>query len=110
MHWIYVPEFADQLYTEERYYFLAGQLISNNVVDASACPMGGLWTDGYANACGMSAALPTVIIIQNMLNEPILEAWEDVGVPPVLLKQLIRYESQFWPSIYKERPTLVLDI
>jgi len=69
MHWIYVPEFADQLYTEERYYFLAGQLISNNVVDASACPMGGLWTDGYANACGMSAALPTVIIIRPMVMQ-----------------------------------------
>lgn len=98
MHWIYVPESADQLYTEERYYYLAGQLIANDVVDASSCPMGGLWIDGYANACGMAMAMPKVIIVQNMLNEPILEAWKDVGVPPVLLKQLIRYESQFWPA------------
>ena len=100
LHWVYVPESADQLYTEEKYFFLAGQLIANKVVDASTCPSGGLMLNGYANACGMSTAMPIVIIVQNMLNEPILQAWEDVGVPPVLLKQLIRFESQFWPSQY----------
>jgi len=100
MHWVYVPESADQLYTEEEYFFLAGQLITNNVVDASICPSGGLMLNGYANACGMSIAMPNVIIIQNMLNESILQTYEDVGVPPVLLKQLISNESQFWPSQY----------
>ena len=100
MHWIYVPESADDLYTEEEYFFLAGQLIENNVVDAGTCPSGGLMFSGYANACGMSKAMPTVIIIQNLLNEAILQAYEDVGVPPVLLKQLISTESQFWPSQY----------
>ena len=100
LHWLYVPESADQLYTEEPYFFLAGQLIANKVVDASICPSGGLMSNGYANACGMATALPTVIIIQNMVNEPILQAWKEVGVPPVLLKQLIRRESQFWPSSY----------
>jgi len=98
LHWIYVPESADQLYTEERYFFLAGQLIKNGIVDAGTCPSDGLMLNGFANACGMSAALDTVITIQNFLNEPILQAYEDVGVPPVLLKQLIRTESQFWPS------------
>ncbi len=100
LYWLYVPESADQLYTEEPYFFLAGQLIANKVVDASICPSGGLISNGYANACGMATALPTVIIIQNMVNEPILQAWKEVGVPPVLLKQLIRRESQFWPSMY----------
>ena len=98
LHWVYVPESADELYTEERYFFLAGQLISNGVVDASDCPSGGLMLNGYANACGMSEAMPTVIIVQNLVNEPILQAYEDVGVPPVLLKQVIGTESQFWPS------------
>lgn len=100
LHWLYVPESADQLYTEERYFFLAGQLIANKVVDASICPAGGLMYNGYANACGMAAAFPTVIIVQNMPNEPILQAWKEVGVPPVLLKQMIRRESQFWPSLF----------
>jgi len=100
LHWVYVPETADQLHTEENYFFLAGQLITNKVVDASICPSGGLAANKYANACGMATARPKVIIIQNMLNEPILQAWKATGVPPVLLKQLIRTESQFWPSQY----------
>lgn len=98
MHWVYVPESADMLHTEENYFYLAGQLIKNKVVDASACPTGGLALNQYANACGMSVAKPAVVFIQNMLNEPILKAWKEIGVPPVLLKQLVRTESQFWPS------------
>ena len=100
LHWVYVPESADELYTEEKYYFLAGQLISHDVVDASSCPSNGLMLNGYANACGMEKAFPMVIAAQNMMNESILQAWEEVGVPPVLLKQLIANESQFWPSQY----------
>jgi len=99
LHWLYVPETASELYTEEEYYFLAGELIKANVVDGSMCPSGGLMQSGYANACGMATAMPAVIVIQNMFNEPILQAWKDVGVPPVLLKQMIQIESQFWPSL-----------
>jgi hypothetical protein len=98
MHWVYVPESADELHTEDNYFYLAGQLIANGVVDGSTCPSGGLALNGYANACGMSAAKEDVIVIQNLFNEPILTAYKEVGVPPVLLKQLIRTESQFWPS------------
>jgi len=100
LHWLYIPEYEYELYTQEQYFFLAGQLIANKVVDASICPSGGLMHNGYANACGIATALPTVINVQNMMNEPILKAWKEVGVPPVLLKQLIRIESQFWPSLY----------
>lgn len=100
LHWAYVPETVDELYSEEKYYFLAGQLIAQGVVDAGSCPSGGLMLNGYANACGMEAAYPTVIAVQNLLNEDILQAWDDVGTPPVLLKQLIANESQFWPSQY----------
>jgi hypothetical protein len=99
LHWVYVPETADELFTDDPLYFLAGQLIINKVVDASYCPAGGLTLNGYANACGMAASLDTVIIVQNLVNEPILQAFIDVGTPPVMLKQLIRYESQFWPGI-----------
>lgn len=102
MHWIYVPESADELYTDENLYFLAGQLISNGVVDVGTCPSNGLALNGYANACGMEAAKPTVIVVQNLMNNEILQAWEEVGVPPVLLKMLIQTESQYWPSRYQQ--------
>lgn len=100
LSWLYIPEFEYELNTQEDYFYLAGQLISNKIVDASACPLGGLTQNGYANGCGMATARPAVIEIQNMLNGPILEAWKEVGVPPVLLKQLIRQESQFWPGFH----------
>lgn len=98
LHWAYIPETSDQLYTEEKYYYLAGQLIANGVVDASQCPAHGLMSNGYANACGMAAAEPTVIIVQNLMNESILQEARDVGMPPVILKLLIGTESQFWPA------------
>lgn len=98
LHWVYVPESADELYTEEPYAFLAGRLIASGVVDASACPAAGLLSNGYANACGMAEALSTLIIVQNLMNQPILDAFYDVGVPPVLLKQVIATESQYWPA------------
>lgn len=98
LHWIYVPESATELHTEDNLLWLAGRLISSNVVNASDCPAGGIGAEGYANACGMSRAKPQVIEIQNSLNQAILNAWVDVGVPPVLLKQMIRYESQYWPA------------
>jgi hypothetical protein len=102
MHWLYVPESADELYTAEELFFLGGQLISSGVVDGSVCPAGGLMQNGYANACGMATALPKVVIVQNLMNEPILQAWKDAGVPPVMLKQLILFESQFWPAMFDD--------
>ncbi len=102
MHWIYVPQFASELHTDLQLAFLAGQLISNGSVDASSCPAGGLRLDGYANACGLAASSELVGELQNDFDEQILQAWKDYGVPPVLLKQMIRYESQFWPGKWGE--------
>ena len=53
LHWVYVPESADELYTDDPLYFLAGQLIINKVVDASYCPAGGLTLSGYARSASI---------------------------------------------------------
>lgn len=98
MHWLFVPQSASELHTEIPYIYLAGQLISNGAVDASACPAGGLALDGSANACGLAITKPLVIQMQNAYDDAIMQAWIDYSVPPVLLKQLFRYESQFWPG------------
>ncbi len=98
LHWLYVPNSAAELHTELPYVFLAGQLIQKGAVDASACPAGGLTLDGAANACGLAITKTQVIQMQNAYDEAILKAWTDYGVPPVVLKQLFRYESQFWPG------------
>ena len=96
-HWLHVPAVPGELATSEYYGYLAGQLIIYGVVDASDCPLGGVWPTGYANACGLEATREEVIYLQNLYDEEILDAYRTVGTPPVLLKQLLRYESQFWP-------------
>ena len=99
LHWTNIPSEASELETSISYAFLAGMLIQSGTVDASYCPAGGVGAGGYANACGQIAARP-VLLLQNSYDEDIMEAWRSVGIPPVLLKQLMRYESQFWPGGY----------
>lgn len=38
--------------------------------------------NGYANACGMAASLDTVVIVRDLVNEPILQAFIEVGTHP----------------------------
>jgi len=98
MHWLYMPEDASELATNEYYGYLSGQLILSGAVNASDCPLNGLWENGYANACGFEKTREASLYLQNAYDDEILDAGKGFGVPPVLLKQLIRYESQFWPS------------
>ena len=98
LHWVYIPQDPSELNTRISYYFLAGQLIKSGAIDASNCPNGGMSTTDYPNACGLAEAKDLVFELQNLYDEEILLAWEEVGTPPVLLKQLIRYESHFWPG------------
>ena len=99
-HWLHMPISSTELATYEYYGFLSGKLIQNGVVDASDCPLGGVWPTGYANACGLERASEIVFELQNIYDDEILEVGREVGVPPVMLKQLLRYESQFWPVRY----------
>jgi hypothetical protein len=97
MHWLYMPKSANELATNEYYGYLAGQLIRNGVVNASDCPLNGLWPSGYANSCGLEKSHEISVKLQNVYDDEILAAGKEIGVPPVMIKQLIRYESQFWP-------------
>jgi hypothetical protein len=96
-HWLYFPASPDELATQENYGFLAGRLIANGTVDASDCPLNGLNPNGYANGCGLERAQDLVFMLQNVYDDEIVEVGREVGTPPVMLKQIIRYESQFWP-------------
>jgi hypothetical protein len=98
MHWLYMPVFSTDLATNEYYGYLSGQLIQSGAVDASSCPLNGLWFNGYANACGLEKTRDQSLYLQNVYDDEILKVGKSFGVPPVMIKQLIRYESQFWPA------------
>jgi hypothetical protein len=100
--WLTTPEVSQLLATDTPYYFLAGRLISQGLVDASGCPEGGLLANGYADACGLEAARPLVLDWQNRFDERILAVAHETGVPGQLMKNLFAQESQFWPGAFKD--------
>ncbi len=99
--WLGTPSSTSLLATDEPYYYLAGRLISQGIVDASACSTGGLLPNGYADACGLEAARPQVQEWQNRFDQRIVAVAEETGVPAQLMKNLFAQESQFWPGIFR---------
>jgi hypothetical protein len=87
--------------TDAPLYYLAGRLIAQGVVDATACPSGGLLPNGYADACGLEKARPEVEVWQNQFDARIIEVAQKSDVPSQLLKNIFAQESQFWPGIFR---------
>lgn len=100
--WLAIPDDARDMNTRVPYVFLAGKLIMNDVVNADTCPDGGLLENGSANACGLERAVDIVYQMQNWYDDEILNAWARNGVPPQMLKNVFRFESQFWAGKYGE--------
>lgn len=99
--WLSTPNNKALLATNGPYYYLAGRLIAQGVVNASHCPAGGLQPNGYADACGLEAARPFVDEWQNQFDARIIAVAESTGVPGSILKNLFAQESQFWPGIFR---------
>lgn len=103
--WLRTPPNAEGLYTEIKYVFLAGHLISKGIVNASDCPDRGLTLNGVANTCGMEKAFTQVVNWQNHFNHDIFTAAQDNQIPAVVVKRLFAQETQFWPPISLAPPT-----
>lgn len=99
--WLMTPESKEFLVSSSPYYYLAGRLITQRVVNADNCPTGGLLANGYADTCGLEAARPFIEIWQNQFDATIIEVAGETGVPAGLLKNLFAQESQFWPGVFR---------
>ncbi len=86
------------LYSEYDLSTLAGHLINYGVVDSQGCPSGGLQRNGKANDCGVQRAISAAEVWQNRYNADIINASQATGVPPILIKNIFIWESQFWPQ------------
>jgi hypothetical protein len=102
--WLASPDTPLELASTLSYEYLAGNLISHGVVDASACENGGLLENGYATACGTEAARPAMNEWQNRFDNLIFSAAQESGVPAQLLKNIFSRESQFWPGVTLGQP------
>ncbi len=98
--WLAKTAQQDDLTTDTGYYYLAGALIQNGVVNAQGCLDGGLQAVNVASACGVEAARPYLVEWQNRFDGEILQASEETGVPARLLKNVFARESQIWPGIF----------
>lgn len=101
--WLSTPEHTELLASDEPYFYLAGRLIVQGVVDATGCPSGGLLANGYADACGLETARPLIEAWQNQFDNGLIEVAEETGIPAQLLKNLFAQESQFWPGEFRVR-------
>ncbi|MEW5870404.1 MAG: hypothetical protein AB1894_14105 [Chloroflexota bacterium] len=99
--WLKTPDDSLLLSSEDPYYYLAGRLISQGLVDVSMCPTNGLLPNGYADTCGLEKARPMVAAWQNQFDQRILEVARETGVPAQLMKNLFAQESQFWPGVFR---------
>jgi len=98
--WLSTPEFISDLESDYPYAYLAGNLISRNIVDASQCPDFGLGYNGQATTCGLEIAQPAINEWQNRFDTLIMKSAEETSIPANLLKRLFARESQFWPGIF----------
>jgi hypothetical protein len=98
--WLNTPIQLQDMLSTHSYYYLAGVLIENGLVDVTDCPQGGLTDNKVANECGLQRALPQVQEWQNRFDAQILKVAGDTGVPAQLMKNVFGRESQFWPGLY----------
>ena len=99
--WLSTPKDRTKLASDIPYAYLAGNLITQGVVNVSRCPNGGLLPEGGASACGLRVAQSAVTMWQNRFDRLIMKVSLETSVPAQLLKNLFARESQFWPGIFK---------
>jgi hypothetical protein len=97
-NWLSTPDHFELLASGEPYFYLAGRIITQGLVDVASCPGGGLLPNGYADACGLEGS-PVIEVWQNQFDPA--SSVNESGVPAQLMKNLFAQESQFWPGMFR---------
>ena len=100
-NWLSTPEYPQLIASDEPYFYLAGRMIAQGMVNASDCPTGGLLPNGYADSCGIEKSRSLLVDWQNQFDKRIIQVSNETGVPGQLMKNLFAQESQFWPGIFR---------
>ena len=98
LRWTLLPQSPMQLHTGKNLHYLAKQILTSGIVEASDCPGAGLDQTGAPNACGLDSARTQTIHWQNQFDFTFWLVGKESGIPPILLKSLADYETQFWPE------------
>ena len=85
--WLATPKQSEELSSDIPYTYLAANLISQGLVDASACSDGGLPPGGGVNQCGLETSRPAVIEWQNQFDELILSTAQGCRHPSPLAEK-----------------------
>jgi len=93
--WLTTPDHFELLASGDPYYYLAGRMIVQGLVDVSSCPAGGLLPNGYADACGLEKSPPILEEWQNQFDQRIIEVGGETGVPAQLMKNLFARKASF---------------
>jgi hypothetical protein len=97
--WAQFPQSPYELNTDKTLHVLASHLITTGIVDAGDCEGGGLIAGTKTpTGCGIQRAGSKMIEWQNQFDFSIWSASLKVGIPPLLLKTIIEYETQYWPA------------
>ncbi len=96
--WLSTPADHTGLASDAPFVYLAGELITNQIVDASGCIDNGLLANGLANQCGVEAARSIVNDWQDQFDQTIYTVATGNEIPAQLLKNVFAQESQFWPG------------
>lgn len=93
------PLTAGYLYTTNHYSYLAGHLIISGTAKGIKCTDGGVYSNGYATACGEQQAAEEVLEWQNRYDKQIYASSIQNNIPARILKAMVAQETQFWPSL-----------
>jgi hypothetical protein len=98
--WLGTPSQIELMASNNKYYYLAAELIRAGLVNVEGCANYGLESSFAANTCGLQKSDQLVVSWQNQFDNVILSVAQTENMSATMMKNIIGRESQFWPGVY----------